>query len=272
MSLFKELKRRNVIRVAITYAVVSWVLIQIGNILFSTLELGPEPGKILLAILLLGFIPAILFAWAFEITPEGIKYEKDVVRDESITNFTAKRLDMITIGLLIAAIGLFGLDRLMQQDDPIANNPEKLQTADSSAMDSQAESSKANEKSIAVLPFADMSQAGDQEYFADGISEEILNALVKASGLRVAGRTSSFSFKGKDNTIKQIGEALNVAHVLEGSVRKQGNKVRITAQLIKSDNESHLWSETYDGSLDNIFDLQENISRQVTEELKIILN
>ena len=126
--------------------------------------------------------------------------------------------------------------------------------------------------SIAVLAFENMSSDKEQEYFADGISEEILNALVKATGLRVAGRTSSFSFKGKDDTIKQIGEALNVAHVLEGSVRKQGNKVRITAQLIKADDEFHLWSETYDGNLDNIFDLQENISRQVTDELKIILD
>jgi len=126
--------------------------------------------------------------------------------------------------------------------------------------------------SIAVLPFVDMSAAGNQEYFSDGMSEEILNALVKVPELRVTGRTSSFAFKGKNMDIREIGQALNVAHILEGSVRKQGNAVRITAQLIKSEDGVHLWSETYDGTLDNIFDLQDEVSRAIAEELEIKLN
>ena len=272
MSIFKELKRRNVIRVAIAYAVVSWLVLQVANTLVPVLELSPSVTKTVLLILLLGFIPAMFFSWAFEITPEGVKKEKDVARDESVTNLTAKKLDYVT---LVAAVGVLGLF-VYQQMRPPVSTPVSKEVIEQSSQDApttvkESDLSEIKAASIAVLPFVNMSSDKEQEYFADGISEEILNALVKAKGLRVAGRTSSFSFKGKDDTIKQIGDALKVAHVLEGSVRKQGNQVRITAQLIKTDDEFHLWSETYDGTLDNIFDLQEDISRQVTEELKIIL-
>ena len=290
MSLFNELKRRNVIRVAIAYAVIAWVLMQIGNILFTTLELGSEPGKILLAILLLGFIPAIIFAWAFEITPEGIKKEKDVERDASITNLTAKKLDMVTIGLLVIAIGLFGLDRFspreVQTTNAVFPTEAEIQSSEKE-IDPRTESSSAqalggedggglvqtiSEKSIAVLPFVNMSSDSEQEYFSDCITEEILNALAKIKQLKVAGRTSSFSFKGKNDDLRLIGDTLGVAHILEGSVRKAGTQVRITAQLIKVDDGFHMWSDTYDGSLENVFDLQENISRQVSDELKLVMN
>ena len=280
MSLFEELKRRNVIRVAIAYAVIAWVLMQIGNILFTTLELGPEPAKILLAILLLGFIPAIIFAWAFEITPEGIKKEKDVERDESVTNLTAKKLDMVTIGLLVVAIAIFGFDKFTQKDAPIQTAQNEVQTESANSdelVDSNADKSElpiqtVSQQSIAVLPFVNMSSDAEQEYFSDGITEEILNALAKIKQLKVAGRTSSFSFKGKNEDLRLIGDTLGVAHILEGSVRKAGTQVRITAQLIKVDDGFHMWSETYDGSLENIFDLQENISRKVSDELKLVMN
>ena len=278
MSLFKELKRRNVIRVVIAYVVVAWVLIQVGNILFSTLELGSQPGKILLAILLLGIIPAAIFAWAFEITPEGIKHEKDIQRDDSITNITAKKLDIVTIGLLIVAIGLFGLDRLVNEGAPtvqsagvVAESTVSEVTSDENIPVLLKNNKSVSKKSIAVLPFVNMSSDTEQEYFSDGITEEILNALAKVKQLKVVGRTSSFAFKGKNSDLRLIGETLGVAHILEGSVRKAGEELRITAQLIKADDGFHLWSETYDGSLENIFDLQEDISIKVADELKVIL-
>ena len=259
MSFYDDLKRRNVIRIAISYVVVSWVLIQVGEILFSALGLGSEPTRILLAVLLLGFIPALVFAWVFEITPEGIKREKDIERDESVTNITAKKLDKATTGLLVVAIALFGIDKFIAEDAPDAGT-EKVVFASGS------------EQSIAVLPFVNMSSDVEQEYFSDGITEEILNSLAKIKQLKVAGRTSSFSFKGKSDDLRTIGAALGVAHILEGSVRKAGNEVRITAQLIKVADGFHMWSETYDGSLDKVFDLQERISREVTSELKIVMN
>ncbi|NVJ65946.1 MAG: hypothetical protein HWE16_05605 [Gammaproteobacteria bacterium] len=271
-SFFHELKRRNVFRVAVAYAVIGWLLLQVADILTPALHLPEWIVSAITLILILGFIPVMLFSWAYEITPEGIKKEKEVVRSESITNETAKKLDIIT---LIAVMGLAGLI-IWQQFQPEKSTPLEVSQATTKTPEtkSQAEAIPLHpqENSIAVLPFADMSPDSDQEYFADGISEEILNALVKATGLRVAGRTSSFSFKGKDATIKDIGEALNVNHVLEGSVRKHNNSVRITVQLIQADNGFHLWSETYNGSLDNIFELQDQISRQVTEQLKVVLN
>ena len=201
--------------------------------------------------------------------------KKDVVRDESITNFTAKRLDMITIGLLIAAIGLFGLDRLMQEDVPAVKITEtKTQNVDDGKSSHEIEeqlTANISEKSIAVLPFVNMSSDAEQEYFSDGITEEILNALAKVKDLKVVGRTSSFEFKGKNKDLRLIGNTLGVAHILEGSVRKAGVQLRITAQLIKVEDGFHLWSETYDGTLENIFDLQEDISKKVTKELKAIL-
>ncbi len=294
MSLFNELKRRNVFRVGLAYLVSAWVIAQVADLVLDSIDAPPWVMQAILLVLGLGFIIALIISWAYELTPEGLKKDSDVPLDVSIANHTAKKLDYITI---IAALGVLGLFVYQQVNQPssstgsshetnvsqrssemLSENTESPESSESSEnpknniVISQATITSKEVDSIAVLPFVNMSPDKDQEYFADGISEEILNALVKATGLRVAGRTSSFSFKGKGKTIKEISEVLNVAHVLEGSVRKQGDKVRITAQLIKADDGFHLWSETYDGKLDNIFDLQENISRKVTDELKIILN
>ena len=274
MSLFNELKRRNVIRVAIAYLVIAWVIVQVIGVLSPMFDVSASFQRGVVLVLAVGFIPAMFFAWAFEITPEGIKKEKNVERDESITNLTAKKLDMVTIGLLVVAIGLFGLDRF---------SPRDAQTQDS-ALDIQSDSNTSQvepsisevvatskEKSIAVLPFADMSQEGDQEYFADGISEEILNVLVRIPKLKVAGRTSSFSFKGKNEDLRIIGESLGVNHILEGSVRRSNTKLRITAQLIRSDDGFHLWSETYDREIADIFDIQDEIAKAVADQMVISL-
>ena len=268
-SLFSELRRRNVFRVGVAYVLASWAVAQVADLVLENIGAPAWVMQTLMFMLALGFVAAVIIAWAYEVTPDGIKRERDVVRDESITYETAKRLNVITIGLVILVVGLFVVDRFFWK--LTAPVPEIATAEQGVEPVGEAAPSAAPEKSIAVLPFVDMSADKDQEYFADGISEEILNALVKAEGLQVSGRTSSFSFKGKDTKIREIGRALNVAHVLEGSVRKQADQVRITAQLIKADDGYHLWSETYDRSLENIFDVQDDISRHVTRELLKLL-
>lgn len=276
-GVFAELQRRNVFRVGVAYVVAAWVVAQVADLVMENIGAPSWVMQSLLLLLTLGFVAALIIAWAYEVTPDGIKRERDVVRDESITHDTAKRLNVITIGLVLVAISLLLADRFFLDDTrPAAAGSAEISSARSSsgsetdAMD-RGSSGTAPEKSIAVLPFVNMSPDKEQDYFADGISEEILNALVKAEGLQVSGRTSSFSFKGKDANIQEIGRALNVAHVLEGSVRKQGSQVRVTAQLIKAADGYHLWSETYDRSLENIFDVQDDISRHVSKELLKLL-
>lgn len=218
------------------------------------------------AILLIAGLPiTLLFAWAFELTPEGMKRTTSVYAKDDNRSQTGRKLDFAILGGLgVVAALMIGTN--LFSGSTLSPDATSMATTE---MDTPV---AATGTSIAVLPFADMSQAGDQEYFSDGMAEEILNALVKVPDLRVTGRTSSFSFKGKNVDIREIGKALNVAHVLEGSVRKQGNAVRITAQLIKSEDGVHLWSETYDGTLDNIFDLQDEVSRAIAEQLQVLLN
>jgi TolB-like protein/tetratricopeptide (TPR) repeat protein len=277
MSFYKELKRRNVVRTAVTYIVVSWLLIQVGNTLFQTLELDASARKLLFAILLLGFIPAIIFSWAFEITPEGIKHERDVERDEAYTNLTGKKLDIVTIVLVILAMAMFTYDRYTRPDYPpnlLNQNLEidSLDQGENISGDPDATSQKflANEKSsIAVLAFANMSQDKSNSYFSDGISEEILNALVKVKGLRVVARSSSFAYKNQNPDLREIGEKLNADHVLEGSVRRDGDKVRITAQLISAKDGFHMWSDVYNRELNDIFTVQEEIAKSIVDALRL---
>ena len=257
MSLLSELKRRNVIRVALAYAVLSWVLLQVGDVVFEALRLDDSALTIVLVLLGLGFIPVVIFAWIFELTPEGVKRESEIDRSESITPHTGHRLNVAIVVLLVAALSMFVFDRL--------SPPDPASPASASTQDEDGE------RSIAVLPFADMSPEGDQAYFADGIAEELLNVLAKVDGLKVAARTSSFKFRGDEHDIVEIGSALNVASVLEGSVRKSGNQVRITAQLIGVDGGYHLWSETYDRELDNIFAVQDEIATSIVNALKLTL-
>lgn len=268
-SFFSELQRRNVFRVGVAYVLAAWVVAQVADLVLENIGAPSWLMQSLLLLLAIGFVAALIIAWAYEVTPDGIKRERDVVRDESITYETAKRLNVITIGLVLLVAGLFVVDRFFW--DHTVPESQRSPVEPRTDMAKDVTSSAVPDKSIAVLPFVNMSADKDQEYFADGISEEILNALVKAEGLHVSGRTSSFSFKGKDTNIQEIGRILNVAHVLEGSVRKQANQVRITAQLIKANDGYHLWSETYDRSLENIFDVQDDISRHVTLELLKLL-
>jgi len=241
MSIFRELKRRNVFRVAIAYAIVAWLLIEVTATTFPILKLPDWSVTLVTALVLVGFPLALIFAWAFEITPEGLKKEKDVDRDQSITYITGRKVDYFIIAVLVLVVGFFTFDKFVL--DP-SRDAGLVQATPEAITEQATESDKARtaDKSIAVLPFVNMSDDAGNEYFSDGISEELLNVLVKVEGLRVASRTSSFSFKGKDISIPGIAKELNVDHVLEGSVRKAGNTVRITAQLIDVRTDRHLWS------------------------------
>jgi TolB-like protein/Tfp pilus assembly protein PilF len=253
LSLIAELKRRNVFRVGIAYAITTWVLLQVIDVITPILELPEWAPKLVLVILAVGFFPAMIFAWAFELTAEGLKRENEVDRTDSITNVTGGKLDRMIIGVLAVAVILLLLDRF--------TGPEQT----------SREAGLAAGKSIAVLPFINMSSDSEQEYFSDGITEEILNSLAAVKELKVAGRTSSFAFKGQNDDLRKIGDTLGVEHILEGSVRKAGTQVRITAQLIKVDDGFHLWSETYDRELTDIFAIQEEIASEILTQLRAAL-
>jgi TolB-like protein len=260
MSFFEELKRRNVIRVGIAYGVGAWLLLQLTDVLIDLLGLPEIAGKYVVLLLVIGFPLAIFFAWAFEMTPEGIRREADVDRTESITNVTGRKLDRTIIAVLALALAFFIYDKF--------NAPAPTPVAIEPASTPVAESSEQTEPSIAVLPFVNMSNDPDQEYFSDGISEELLNLLVRVEGLKVASRTSSFTFKGENLNIPAIAEELKVNHILEGSVRKADNRVRITAQLIDTSNDRHLWSDTFDRELVDIFAIQDEIANAIVNALK----
>ena len=251
MNLFGELSRRNVFRVGIAYAVASWVLLQFVDVISQILELPVWAPKLIFLILIIGLVPALIFAWAFELTPEGIKKESEVDRSGSIAPHTGRKLNIVIIGSLVVAVALLVMDR------QFSNPAEETSVAISDT-----------EKSIAVLPFVNMSSDAEQEFFSDGITEEILNSLASEKSLKVAGRTSSFAFKGRNDDLRRIGEALGVDHILEGSVRKSGAQVRITAQLIQVDNGFHLWSETYDRELTDVFAIQDEIAKEILKQLR----
>lgn len=250
-SFWSELKRRNVVRVGTAYAVMAWLLTEVSDTLFPNLGLPQWTVTLVIALLLIGLPLALFLAWAYELTPEGIKKSAEVHPRESITHFMGRRLDFVIIGVLALALGWFVWDKFGAS----------VQRGAASQL----------EPSIAVLPFTDMSPAGDQAYFADGLSEEILNLLAGIRELKVTGRTSSFSFKGKDVPIPEIGRALGVAHVLEGSVRKAGDRLRITAQLIKADDGFHLWSDSYDRQLEDVFAIQDEIAGAIARSLEVTL-
>ena len=272
MSLFAELRRRNVFRVAMFYAVAAWVLLQVGDLLFGALGVPQWGLKLLLGMLLLGFPMALVFAWVYELTPEGLKREREIEPGASVTHQTAGKLNALIAVLLVVAIGLVVADRFIPR-----NAPEAPATGDTVAGDAATGASapvaprQVAEASIAVLPFVNMSDDKSNEYFSDGLTEELLNVLANVPGLRVIARTSSFSYKGKEVKIADVARDLNVDNVLEGSVRKSGNRVRITTQLIRSSDSSHLWSQTYDRNLDDIFAVQDEISNEVVDALKLKL-
>lgn len=275
MSLFKELRRRNVFRVGAAYIIIAWLVAQVLQLVFESFGTPDWAIKTVLVLLATGFPFALFFAWAFEMTPEGLKREHEVDRTQSITPQTGKKLDYMVIGVLALSLAYFAYDKyVLSIGRETAAIESAVEDAASQALTEQAAAADAaakSAKSIAVLPFINMSDDASNEFFSDGLSEELLNLLAKIPELRVTSRSSAFSYKGKDFKIPDVGRELNVSHVLEGSVRKVGNQVRITAQLIKVEGDIHLWSETYDRSLDNIFAIQDEIAAAVVTQLKLKL-
>tara|TARA_R110002096_G_scaffold148274_7_gene308875 strand:- start:6112 stop:7863 length:1752 start_codon:yes stop_codon:yes gene_type:complete len=254
---FDELKRRNVVRVGIAYVLIAWLIAQVAELALDSFEAPGWVIKTVLLLLALGVPVALFFAWAFEITPEGLKKEKDVDRSQSVTHDTGRKLNSVIIGVLILAVGLLLADKFLMQPEV---------ATDTSVAVPVARAAETN--SIAVLPFVDMSPNKDQEYFTDGLTENLLHALAQISELKVAGRTSSFAFKGKNTDLRDIGQQLNVGSILEGSVQKAGGKIRITTQLINTEDGYHLWSKTFDRDLEDIFSVQDEIAGAVASALK----
>lgn len=253
-GIITELKRRNVFKVATAYAVVSWLILQVCNALLPNLGLPEWTLSFVTLLLLIGFPIALLFAWAFELTPLGIKRSKEVSEEHSILHITGRKLDFVIIGALVLIIGGLAYERLtLKNNEPLPDG------ADTTAIAST---------SIAVLPFVNMSSDPEQKYFSDGISDEILNVLAQIPGLHVTSRSSAFQFRGDNIHIPTVAKQLGVANVLEGSVRKSGNRIKITAQLIDAVADKHLWSQTYERDLTDIFAVQDEISRAIVEAMK----
>src|SRR5437870_2691245 len=248
-SFFAELKRRNVYKVAIAYAVVAWLLIQAASIFLPAFNAPQWAMQIVILILVVGFPIALAFSWAFEITPEGIKRESEVTADESITHHTGRKIVALTIVLAVVATGLLIFQFVRARS-----------TSPSAATISN--------KSIAVLPFDNLSGDPQNAYFSEGVQDEILTRLAKIAELKVISRTSTQRFKSAPNDLRQIAQQLGVANILEGSVQKANNQVRVNVQLINALTDAHLWADTYDRKLTDIFAVETEIAKAVADVLQ----
>ena len=277
MNLFNELKRRNVFRVGFAYAVVGWLVAQVADLALESFGAPDWVMKTLLFLVLIGFVLALFIAWAYEMTPEGIKRAEDVDPNASITQHTGRKLDRMVIIVLLLAVSLLVFDRYRDKPEPTPSTPETINAERVSEATPEAtgptdldDKTKeiSDEPSVAVLPFVNMSSDPEQEYFSDGISEEILNVLTRIPNLKVAARTSSFQFKGRHLDVAEIGKQLRVNHILEGSVRKSGTTLRITTQLVEAETGFHVWSETFDRKLEDVFAIQDEIASAIATELE----
>ena len=259
-SFFSELRRRNVLRAAVLYAGAVWLLAQVITQLGPVFDAPPWIARSVLIAAAIGFPFWIAFAWFYEFTPQGLKRESEVAADASITRSTGRKLDKWIIAVLALAVVLLLTNAFISRKG--AGSQPAATTAAVAAIPA---------KSIAVLPFEDLSPGHDHGYFSAGLAEELLNALAKVQDLKVAGRASSFYYGSHNADLRTIGKALDVANVLQGAVRTQGEAVRISVQLVRTSDGFEVWSQSYDGDLGNIFDLQERIARAITDHLKVVL-
>jgi len=251
-GLFAELRKRNVLRVAAAYCVVGWLVAQVADLAADNFGAPEWVMRMLLVVLLLGLPVALFLAWAFELTPEGMKRATEVPADAPKDPRSGRILNRIIIATLLVAVTGLVWDR-------VQNTAVEVATA-------------VVDRSIAVLPFADFSPGSDQAWFADGLTDEILNALARTNDLRVASRTSAFGYKGSDKDVPTIAQELGVAHILEGSVRRGDGRVRVTAQLIRAGDDTHLWSETFDGTTDDAIKIQEDIALAIARALQTTMD
>ena len=280
MSLFNELKRRNVIRVGIAYVIGSWLLIQVTETIFPLFGFDDTPARIVVIVLAIGLIPALVFAWVFEMTPEGLKQEKDIDRSQSITPETGRKLNRTITVALVLALGYFAFDQFVldpqresvmrqQQAEAVAAAMEEARQA---AQD-EAQGSSADARSIAVLPFANLSGDPANEPFTLGIHDDLLTHLSRIKSLKTISRTSVLQYRGTTKTIPQIATELGVSNILEGGIQRSGNRVRINLQLIDAKTDEHLWAEIYDRELtaENLFAVQGEIATEEAKSLRATL-
>jgi serine/threonine-protein kinase len=252
-SFFAELKRRNVYKVAVAYAVVAWLLIQAASIFFPAFDAPPWVMKIFIIVIIFGFPVALIFSWAFEITPEGIKLESEIEPSKSIARRTGRKIVAVTIALAVVAAGLFAYQLVRSRSDALSSSPTAAAITN---------------KSIAVLPFDNLSRDPDNAYFCEGVQDEILTRLAKVADLKVISRTSTQHFKSAPDDLPQIAKQLGVANILEGSVQKASDQVRVNVQLINATNDAHLWADTYDRKLTDIFAVESEIAKTIAETLQ----
>jgi TolB-like protein len=286
VSLVAELKRRNVFRVAAAYAVLSWLVLQVADVLLDALDLPSTYSKLIVVLLVLGFFPAMVFSWVYELTPEGLKRESEVTPEESIKAHTGNKLNVAIVVLLALAVGIFAIDRLVMhrpdagptkvaetaapaQAAPAAVSPE---VAEQPAVEPTAGAPR--DASVAVLPFTTRSRNEDDQFFSDGVHDDLLTQLAKIGSLRVISRTSVMDYRDTTKRIPEIADELGVATVVEGAVQRSGNTVRITAQLIDADTDEHLWAESYDRELtaNNLFAIQTEIATSIAGALQATLS
>ncbi|MEO1480604.1 MAG: tetratricopeptide repeat protein, partial [Myxococcota bacterium] len=256
MSFYGELQRRNVIRVGIAYLATGWLLLQVASVLLPVFEAPGWVAKAIVLLLALGFLPALIFAWVYELTPEGLRRDVDIEPSESLTRETGKKLNVITILVVVTGVIVTLGSRWFPTEAPVHSDRSVV-----------GNTPTPEEQSIAILPFVNMSAGEDTGYFSDGLTETLLHIVAQNRELKVAARTSSFAFKGKDVDVRKIAQDLNVAHVLEGSVQRSGDRVRITAQLIRAEDGFHVWSGKFDRTLEDIFAIQDEIATRVGTEL-----
>jgi TolB-like protein len=269
MSLLEELKRRNVLRVTAAYAGIAWLLIQVVETVFPLFEVPDESARLVVLLCAAGFVPVVLLSWFVELTPDGIRLDATISDAERAAYATSqRRFDRWIMVILAAALTYFVFDRFVLAPEREARIADVAREAGRS----EAVIRSYGDKSIAVLPFEDLSPNKDQQYFSDGISEEILNQLVRISDLRVISRSSSFALRDQGLSVPEMATKLTAAYILEGSVRKAGDTVRITAQLIEAATDTHVWSDTYDRQLTNIFRVQDEISGEIATRLSLTLN
>jgi TolB-like protein len=260
-GLFAELRRRNIYKVAVAYGIVGWLLIQIATSTFPALDIPQWAVKLVIALVLLGLPIALILAWAFDLTPEGIKRTEEVAPGKSIRHKTGRKLIGIIFALLVIAAGFFAFRSLRQKSSGATREPAPAAVA--------APASPAiPEKSIAVLPFASLSEDKANAYFAEGIQDEILTRLSKIADLKVISRTSTLKFRSARDNLSEIGKQLGVANIVEGSVQRSGDQVRVNVQLIKAATDSHLWADIYDRKLTDIFAVESEIAKSIADKLQ----
>jgi TolB-like protein/Tfp pilus assembly protein PilF len=274
MSLYQELRRRNVIRVAAAYTVAAWLVVQVAETVYPLFGFGDAPARIVVVVVAIGFVPAIIISWAFEFTPEGLKRDADVDREYSSTSYANKKLDRIIIAVLVVALVYFAFDKFVLDPQRDIDMTETAARTGAEQARDEARLDMFSDKSIAVLPFANRSEQKDDEYFTDGMHDELLTRLSRISALKVISRTSMMKYRDTKKTIPEIGQELSVATVLEGGVQRSGNQVRINVQLIDARTDEHLWAEIFDRELttENLFAIQSEISTAIANSLKATLS